>query len=203
VRRELDAQEEQHNLGTPAKWIARRGGHWTSRTLAVPRIHDMRRYKTGLFTALAILAIAIAAVFIPAYLIQPFKTQSKFSVQLSYYVRTYAPWVMAALFLLLMIVIIRHWKIANGAMRKTVLLIILFIVGLATWLACQNYYEWMFRPLPNPRFVRAEKATFLGQKDMVLTLAVHGDFAAYPVRLLAYHHLVHDSVGGKPIIATY
>jgi hypothetical protein len=26
---------------------------------------------------------------------------------------------------------------------------------------------------------------------------------AYPVRQIAYHHLVEDSVGGVPIVATY
>ncbi len=38
---------------------------------------------------------------------------------------------------------------------------------------------------------------------MVLAVTHSGDAAAYPVRLLAYHHLVHDRVGGKPIVATY
>jgi hypothetical protein len=26
---------------------------------------------------------------------------------------------------------------------------------------------------------------------------------AYPVRLMAYHHLVQDVVGGTPLVATY
>jgi len=26
---------------------------------------------------------------------------------------------------------------------------------------------------------------------------------AYPIRIMAYHHLVQDTVGGTPIVATY
>ncbi|MGQ0702157.1 MAG: hypothetical protein ACT4PM_03370 [Gemmatimonadales bacterium] len=33
------------------------------------------------------------------------------------------------------------------------------IVGSA-WLARQNYFEWMFAPLTDPRFVRAAQAEF-------------------------------------------
>ena len=73
----------------------------------------------------------------------------------------------------------------------------------AAWLSRQDYFEWMFRPLPGARFVRAPAASFVEPGDMVLAVARNGDLAAYPVRQLAYHHLVEDSVGGVPIVATY
>ena len=31
----------------------------------------------------------------------------------------------------------------------------------------------------------------------------NGEAAAYPIRQLAYHHLVQDIVGGVPIVVTY
>jgi hypothetical protein len=31
----------------------------------------------------------------------------------------------------------------------------------------------------------------------------NGEAAAYPIRLMAYHHLVQDVIGGTPIVATY
>ena len=31
----------------------------------------------------------------------------------------------------------------------------------------------------------------------------NGEAAAYPVRQLAYHHIVQDVVGGVPIVVTY
>jgi hypothetical protein len=30
-----------------------------------------------------------------------------------------------------------------------------------------------------------------------------GESRAYPVRMMAYHHIVNDVVGGVPIVATY
>jgi hypothetical protein len=61
----------------------------------------------------------------------------------------------------------------------------------------------MFAPLPDARFVRAANADFVTPDDMVLAVAVGSDAAAYPVRQLAYHHLVEDAVGPVPIVATY
>jgi len=37
----------------------------------------------------------------------------------------------------------------------------------------------------------------------VLCVTISGESVAYPVRLMAYHHLVGDTVGGTPIVATY
>ena len=71
------------------------------------------------------------------------------------------------------------------------------------WAARQNHFEWMFAPLPDVRFARAAEGGAVEPGDMVLAVRVKGDAAAYPVRQLAYHHLVEDAVGGVPIVATY
>ena len=34
-------------------------------------------------------------------------------------------------------------------------------------------------------------------------LRAAGERVAYPVRLMGYHHLVADTVGGVPLVATY
>jgi hypothetical protein len=38
---------------------------------------------------------------------------------------------------------------------------------------------------------------------MVIAVTNNGESVAYPVRLMAYHHLTQDVVGGTPIVATY
>lgn len=73
----------------------------------------------------------------------------------------------------------------------------------ATWMARQNHFEWMFRPHASIAFSPAAQATFVGDTDMVLAVKNNGEAVAYPVRLMAYHHLVQDVVGGTPIVATY
>ena len=61
----------------------------------------------------------------------------------------------------------------------------------------------MFNPLPNPSYARIHEANFIEAGDMVLAVEIDHDAAAYPVRFLAYHHLVQDVVGGQPVVATY
>jgi hypothetical protein len=73
----------------------------------------------------------------------------------------------------------------------------------STWMARQNHFEWIFRPDKNIAFAQPSQADFVGNSDMVLAVKINGEAAAYPVRLMAYHHLVQDVVGGTPIVATY
>ena len=61
----------------------------------------------------------------------------------------------------------------------------------------------MFNPLAHSAYAKADDASFVGAEDMVLAVEHHGDAVAYPVRLMAYHHVVGDTVGGTPIVATY
>ena len=73
----------------------------------------------------------------------------------------------------------------------------------ATWFARQNHFEWMFNPLPNPAYAKSNDAAFVGDSDMVMAVENQGEAVAYPIRLMAYHHLVQDTVGGTPLVATY
>ena len=64
--------------------------------------------------------------------------------------------------------------------------------------------EWMFNPLANSAYARTSEAgSFVGDDDMLMTVMNGNEAAAYPVRQMAYHHVVQDMVGGLPIVATY
>jgi hypothetical protein len=60
-----------------------------------------------------------------------------------------------------------------------------------------------FYPLDDPRVVAARKATYLDAEDIVLGIEVNGEARAYPVRFIAFHHVVNDVVGGRPVALTY
>ena len=81
--------------------------------------------------------------------------------------------------------------------------LLLIPVFAATWMARQNHFEWMFNPLPNPAYAKVSEANFVADTDMVMAVETNGESVAYPVRQMAYHHVVQDVVGGKPITATY
>ena len=45
--------------------------------------------------------------------------------------------------------------------------------------------------------------TELAPEDLVLGVRVGEEAHAFPVRAIAYHHVVNDVVAGTPIVATY
>ena len=57
--------------------------------------------------------------------------------------------------------------------------------------------------LHNPRFVGAAQAGFLLDADRVLGLSRGGEAKAYPLRILNWHELVNDELGGLPVLITY
>jgi hypothetical protein len=146
---------------------------------------------------------AFAIIFIPAFLIQPFKAQTTKTLHYAYIFREFSPWVTLLLSVILMLILIRNYKTFVRWWQKAAAFLLLILCLFSAWFARQNHFEWMFNPLKNPAYVAASKANFVDPSDMVLGVKINGEDAAYPVRLLAYHHLVQDTVGGKPIVATY
>lgn len=164
----------------------------------------MRNARRGSWAALILLsAAALVAVAVPVVLIRPFAPQTPGSMTLAFELRRWSPLLTllaAGLGLGL------AWRLWRGSPRPLpralVLLLGLLLLGEA-WLARQNHFEWMFAPLPGAGFVRATQADFVAPEDMVLSVERAGDAVAYPVRQLAYHHLVEDAIGQVPIVATY
>lgn len=54
-----------------------------------------------------------------------------------------------------------------------------------------------------PKFVEANKADFLKGEDRVLALFLNGEAKAYPIKILNWHEIVNDTIGGKPVLITY
>jgi hypothetical protein len=61
----------------------------------------------------------------------------------------------------------------------------------------------MFAPLDEVAYAAVADAGFLSDAEMVMGLQVGGESVAFPVRQLAYHHLVNTEIGGEPLVATY
>ena len=58
-------------------------------------------------------------------------------------------------------------------------------------------------PLKNPKTLKAEQADYLDDKDIVFGVHFNGRSRAYPKRILAWHEMVKDTVGGKSINGVY
>ena len=59
--------------------------------------------------------------------------------------------------------------------------------------------------IDNPKFVSPEEASsnFLQGSDLVIGLEINGDVRAYPLKILVWHEIVNDDVGGTPVAVTY
>jgi hypothetical protein len=151
---------------------------------------------------LAILIIGLIVVITPIWIIQPFKAQTQRGLEVSYFMRRISPVVTIIASLIFIIVAVWLWRESRW-FGKVFVVLLAFPLFAATWMSRQNHFEWMFRPHANVGFVRAPEVSFINDSDMVLAVKNNGEAAAYPVRLMAYHHVVHDTIGGVPIVATY
>jgi uncharacterized membrane protein YozB (DUF420 family) len=152
---------------------------------------------------LLIALIALAAVVIPVWVIQPFKPQTTRGLAVAMAMRSWSPLITVIALVSALALVVWLWRGSRRWWRKALLVMILLPLFPVTWFARQNHFEWMFHPLPNAAYAKAGEASFINDSDMVLSVENNGEAVAYPVRLMAYHHVVQDVVGGKPIVATY
>jgi hypothetical protein len=152
---------------------------------------------------LLIALVGLAMVIIPVWLIMPFKAQTERGMELSYSLRNWSPIVTLVGSVAALGLAVWLWPRARRWWRKAALVVILIPLFAATWFARQNHFEWMFNPLPNASYAKTSEAGFVADAEMVLAVEQNGEAVAYPVRLMAYHHIVEDTIGGTPIVATY
>jgi len=151
---------------------------------------------------LVITLVGLAIVLAPVWIIQPFKPQSARGLEVSYALRRWSPWVTLIGLAFGLFLMMSLWR-GSRWWKKALLVIVLIPSLAASWFARQNHFEWMFNPLPNAAYAKTSEAGFVEDTDIVMAVESNGEAAAYPVRLMAYHHVVQDVVGGTPIIATY
>ncbi len=156
------------------------------------------------WAALLIITLAgLAVVFVPVWLIQPFRPQSQRGLEISYALRRWSPLLTIIATALALALVVWLWRGSRRWWSKALPVVVIMPLLAATWFARQNHFEWMFKPLPDAAYARAGEAAFVAETDMVMAVEHNGEAVAYPIRLMAYHHLVQDTVGGVAIVATY
>ena len=56
--------------------------------------------------------------------------------------------------------------------------------------------------IDNPKFAQASELNIKGTEP-VIGLNINGEFKAYPLRILMFHEIINDTLGGVPITVTY
>jgi len=160
-----------------------------------------RRRWAG-FTLVLLIVAALVLVAVPMFLVQPFSPQTPGGLAVSFVLRRWAPLATVLTLVAGLALAVALWRGGRWWSRTLVVLALVPLAG-AVWLARFNVFENLFAPLGDVRFARVAEATWVEDGDMVLAVERNGDAAAYPVRQLAYHHIVEDAVGGVPVAVTY
>lgn len=58
-------------------------------------------------------------------------------------------------------------------------------------------------PLKNPKMLAAADADYLSDSDVVFGIDLNGDARCYPNRILAWHEMFKDTIGGESVCGVY
>lgn len=162
------------------------------------------RAPYGLWALLLLtVAAGVGVIAFPTLYIMPFKTQDARVLGWALMARTLAPSVTVAAAVLAAILAVLTMRRSRRWWVRVLPLLLVAPVVFGAWFARQNHFEWMFAPQTTLAHVDAAKATFVESDDLVMAVARDGAAIAYPIRQLAYHHVVNDLLAGEPIAATY
>ena len=175
--------------------------HAPARRQAGASARPRRRRALWLLLA-AVVALAWLVVGIPAWHIQPFRRQTGDGMAWSYALRSRGPLLTAMAVAAAVSLAVLAWRSASRWGRVGLAVLLASTLAPA-WFVRQNHFEWMFAPLGEPRYAAAADAGFLADAEMVMGVEVGGDRVAFPIRQLAYHHVVNTEVADEPVVATY
>ena len=149
----------------------------------------------------AIASAALVLVSLPLVILWPLFDQPAALLRLAYLARAHGVALTLALLTGFVAVAVRGWSTVRPrpGLLAALLLPVLASVGLKT----VNVAELIFAPADGARMVPVAEGQDIADSDMVLGVSIAGAARAYPVRYLAFHHMINDRLGGVPILPTY
>jgi hypothetical protein len=152
----------------------------------------------------ACVAVAWAWVAVPTWHVQPFRPQTGDGMAWSFALRRWGPWATGVGAAAAVVLAALGWRATTGRLARLGFIAGVLLVLAPAWFVRQNHFEWMFAPLAEVQYATAADAGgFLADGEMVMGVGAGGDAVAFPVRQLAYHHVVNTEVADEPVVATY
>jgi hypothetical protein len=174
--------------------IVRNASYMTQRTQLANR-----RY---ILLLLACLAASLFCVAYPMYVIRPFRHQGPGELALALTVARFKVAITVIAALAAIAALVGYWRVQPRNWKRALLTAGAALATALVFLARINVYELMFHPLVHASFSPAQEVKLDGA-EKVIAVRIGGEARAYPIRIMSYHHLVNDVVGGLAIVATY
>lgn len=144
--------------------------------------------------------IALATLITPIWVMRPFRPQGPRELAVALWVLRFGPWLLFGAGALAVAAVVRAWP--GGPWRRIAAIAMLSVTAGAGALSRVNVFEEMFAPLPAPRFASVGASGLPGEA-IVMAVDIGGQARAYPVEVMAYHHVLNDVVGDVPLVVTY
>jgi hypothetical protein len=156
----------------------------------------------ALATCISAAFISFACFAVPMYLIRPFRHQGISELQLALWVKQSGSWLAALCAGVSLVCLALLWTRTRAWVARSVAVCAVLLAIVGATLVHVSVYELMFHPIGSPEFVSVSQVK-IDSDDMVIAVRIGSDSRAYPIREMGYHHIVNDTVGGTPIVATY
>ncbi len=85
---------------------------------------------------------------------------------------------------------------------KTGGVLLLFLMGSAYVTNFIMSADYMFKLIHSKTLVKKDKNK-IPLERLIIGVEINGEYAAYPIQILAHHHQISDTVGGESILVTY
>jgi hypothetical protein len=143
--------------------------------------------------ALAILIVAL--IIAPLIIALPPVNQTPAMLATAHLAQALAPFLSVAMAIL---AAVQLWR--ERTWRAGVLLTVALIFST---LSRMNLLERVFAPARDVMIINAGAFHDIRDTDMVIGVVTGGRSRAYPVRYLAYHHMLNDKLGSFALLPTY
>jgi hypothetical protein len=167
-------------------------------------MNDMQRSDRTrwIVVLVACLAVSLVAVAYPLYVIRPFRAQGARELMAALVVSRFGPVLTAVSALAAVAAAIAYWRTQAPGLGRRLMAASAMLVCVLAVLARANVFEQiMFHPIEHPAFAAAADLK-LDDDDKLIVVKIGGSARAYPIREMAYHHVVNDVVGGTALAAT-
>ena len=151
---------------------------------------------------ITLLVVSAAGVAYPLYVIRPFRHQGPRELAVALTVIQIRSIVEGICVVLALAGLAWYWRVERGRKQRILATVGTGFVCAFAVLSHVNVYELMFHPDAHPLFASIQQVK-IDPDDKVLAVKLGGSARAYPIRTIAYHHIINDVVGNVPIIATY
>jgi hypothetical protein len=150
-----------------------------------------------------VVLVALAWTMLPFLLVAPFLSQTALHLRLSYALDQSAPG--ATLLLLLPGIVLATiiWRRGPDTRGKVGVIVGCGMLALLAFAARLIPAEIVFSRLDDVVRIPADRAEPPTTEGLVLGVISGTESAAYPVPVVAYHHIVNDRLAGEPFVVTY